>query len=209
MKRSVKDISDKAIEKNLKNWLDIAMENPELWNAGFDWYTDAQDFVYEVYNKFRERIDGLTPYRVAGTVSALSPNNKWERNKIDTETVLTAIAEGLSPDMIKVCTYNPNKLKAFACALGDIEISAKSPKTHSFAMNVGLNSPDHITIDKWHLRACVGVESEGVYPSVESCTAAQYRRIEAITAKVAQELHLKGYQAQAIIWVMIKKVWNR
>jgi len=76
-------------------------------------------------------------------------------------------------------------------------------------MNVGLNSPEHITVDKWHLRACVSKPSEGVVDAVESCTSAQYRRIEALTSKVAKEFGLKGYEAQAIIWVMIKKVWNR
>jgi hypothetical protein len=48
-----------------------------------------------------------------------------------------------------------------------------------------------------------------VFDAVESCTIAQYRRIEMLTSSVAQEYSLKGYEVQAIIWVMIKKIWNR
>ena len=209
MKRTTRKLTNEEIIDNLRPWLVLAMEHPKVWNAGFDWYTEAQDFVYKMYDMFRDRIEGLTPYRVASTVSSLSPNNRWERNMIDTVTVLTAVAEGLSPESVKVCTYNPNKLKAFACAKGDTEITAKSPKTHAFAMNVGLNSPNHITVDKWHIRACLGRPEEGIYPAVETCTASEYRRIESITAELAVEFDLKGYQAQATIWVMIKKIWNR
>ena len=76
-------------------------------------------------------------------------------------------------------------------------------------MNVGLNSADHITIDKWHLRACMFSPEEGIKECVESCTAVQYRRVEKITAKLAKEYDLKGYEFQAIIWVTIKDAWNR
>lgn len=203
-KRSVAQLSDVQIKNRLKAWLEIATKHPDVWNAGMDWYREAQDFVFSTSLEF-----GFKKYEVACIVAILSPNNKWERNKLDTITVLEAYRAGMRPEQIKVCTYNANKLKAFDFLNGNVELSYKSPKTHSFAMNVGLQSPDHITVDKWHLRACVGKPSEGIYDAVESCTAAQYRRVEQLTAEVAHYYHLKGYQAQAIIWVMIKKIWER
>jgi hypothetical protein len=45
--------------------------------------------------------------------------------------------------------------------------------------------------------------------TTESVTSAQYRRIEAITARLAEENKLKAYQLQAVIWVAIKQNWNR
>ena len=76
-------------------------------------------------------------------------------------------------------------------------------------MNVGLLSPDHITIDKWHIRACLTQPKHGIVDTVETVTDKQYRRVEAITAQLAKSCGLKGYEFQAILWVAIKQKWNR
>lgn len=202
MKKTVTKTTDKKIKDNLLRWFNAA--KAEEYKAGMNWYSEAQQFTHSLAKAY-----DLDPYKVAGVVSALSPNNKWERNKIDAATVVKAHLAGIGPDSVKVCTYNANKNKAFEILKGDTEITAKSPKTHAFAMNVGLNSPEHITVDKWHLRACVVGPVDGVEDCAESCTAVQYRRVEAITASLAKDLDLAGYELQAIIWVTIKRVWNR
>jgi len=207
MKRNSRKLTTKEIVTYLISWYKEA--TPEEIQAGIDWYIEAQSFVYDTHEEFNPLIDSLTSYMVAGVLSATSPNNRWERNKVDTVTVLKAIVAGLPPEAVKVCTYNANKIKAFEIGKGNIEISAKSPKTHSFAMNVGLLSADHITIDKWHLRACVTNPTDGIVDCMEGCTATEYRRLEAITADVAHMLGYKGYELQAIIWLTIKRVWNR
>jgi len=202
MKRSVTKITDKDIYENLHNW--FAEATDQEFEDGLLWYNEAQIFTKQIAKAY-----GIEPYKVAGVVSALSPNNKWERNKYDAVTVIKAHIAGIAPEDVKVCTYNPNKMKAFEILRGNTEITSKSPKTHSFAMNVGLMSPDHITIDKWHLRACVTSPSDGIVDCMESCTGVQYRRLEAITADLAHSLGYKGYEIQAIIWVTIKRVWDR
>ena len=202
MKRSVTKLTDKQIYNSLHKW--FAESTAQEREDGKLWYKEAQMFTKYVAEEY-----GIDSYRVAGVVSALSPNNKWERNKYDAITVIKAHLARLSPKDIKVCTYNANKIKAFEILRGDTEITAKSPKTHSFAMNVGLNSPEHITIDKWHLRACVTTPKDGIVDCMESCTSVQYRRIEALTANVAKSLGYKGYELQAIVWVTIKRVWDR
>lgn len=202
MKRSVTKLTDKEIYRNIHNWFAESTEQERT--DGMLWYKEAQMFV-----KYCAEAYDIEPYKVAGVVSALSPNNKWERNKYDAVTVIKAHLADISPSDVKVCTYNANKQKAFEILRGNTEITAKSPKTHSFAMNVGLMSPDHITIDKWHLRACVTLPSDGIVDCMESCTSVQYRRLEALTADVAHSYGIKGYELQAIIWVTIKRVWNR
>ena len=202
MKKTVTKTTDEKIKDNLLRWFNAA--KAEEYKAGINWYSEAQQFTHNLAKAY-----DLDPYKVAGVVSALSPNNKWERNKIDAETVVKAHLSGIGPDSVKVCTYNANKNKAFEILKGNTEITAKSPKTHAFAMNVGLNSPEHITVDKWHLRACVVGPVDGIEDCAESCTAVQYRRVEAITASLAKDLDLAGYELQAIIWVTIKRVWNR
>lgn len=201
MKPTVTKSTDKAIEKNLIQWIEAA--NEDQVKKGVSWYKEAMQFSKELSIKFN-----IESYTVATVVSCLSPNNKWEQNKKDAVTVIEAFQAGIGPEDIKVCTYNANKRKAFRALEGEL-ISEKAPKTHAFAMNVGLNSADHITIDKWHLRACIFGPEEGIKECVESCTAVQYRRVEKITAKLSKEYNLKGYEFQAIVWVTIKDAWNR
>jgi hypothetical protein len=46
-----------------------------------------------------------------GVIAALSPNNKWGRNCIDAEAMIKAWSYGVDPTTVKVCTFNPNKLR--------------------------------------------------------------------------------------------------
>ena len=201
MKKAVTTTTDRIISNNLEAWFDHA----SLYNRtdGLIWYEKAQSFCQQTAATY-----DIDSYTVAGVVSALSPNNKWSRNKVDAITVIEAWLSGKGPDDVKVCTYNANKQKAFRILEGE-SITESSPKTHSFAMNVGLNSPDHITIDKWHIRACLCKPADGVVDTVEGVTPKQYRRIEAITARIAHKHNLKGYEMQAIVWVTIKQAWGR
>ena len=196
MKLSITNYSDTKIKNRLNYWFDQATEQ-EI-KDGKNWYKEAQDFA-----KYLSETYKIDSYVCASVISALSPNNKWQRNKIDAEVVIKAYLNGIDPENIKVCTYNANKVKAFRILKGEI-ITEKSPKTHAFAMNVGLLSSDHITIDKWHLRACLTKEKTDV---VESCTNVQYRRVEKITSQLAKEKGLKGYEFQAIVWVAIRNRW--
>ena len=93
MKRAVTKISDVKIKNKLKSWIHEAYEHPDVWNAGKEWYSEAQDFVFSTALDF-----GFKNYDVACIVAILSPNNKWERNKIDAETVIKAHINGIDPD---------------------------------------------------------------------------------------------------------------
>jgi thermostable 8-oxoguanine DNA glycosylase len=100
--------------------------------------------------------------------------------------------------------------KAFRVLNEGEAIASSAPKTHAFAMNVGLLSPDHVTIDKWHMSGpALTKPIDGVTDTVETVTDKQYRRIEAITAQIAKVNGFKGFELQAIIWVAIKATWNR
>lgn len=202
MKRSITKTTDRKIYNSLKRWLDIANEDQK--RAGLSWYKEAQDFAQYLSQTFN-----IDSYICAAVISALSPNNKWQRNKIDAFNVCQAFKTGMDSKSVKCCTYNANKEKAFAILSGDTSITSKSPKTHSFAMNVGLLSEDHVTVDKWHIRACLASPKEGICDTVEGCTPAQYRRIEAITVKLAKSYKMRGFEVQAIIWTAIKDNWGR
>jgi len=199
-KRSIVNLTDEEIKANLNSW--FASSTDEQIEGGRHWYRAAQVFCKHIATKY-----GLEPYLVASVVSVLSPRNQWERNKFDAEACIKAWKQGKDASSLKVCTFNANKLKAFRILTEGAEIAASSPKTHAFAMNVGLLSNEHITIDSWHVRACLCNPTEGVVPTVDSITAKQYRRIEALTSECAEGL--TGYRYQAIVWVTIKQAWGR
>jgi len=202
-KRSVVKTSDIRIQENLEAWFQAASR--QNIKDGLKWYKDAQLHCIAKAKKF-----AMKPFDYAEIISITSVNNKWPTNKKDTETVVSAYQAGIAPEAIKISTYHANKFKAFRVLNKAQTLEQTSPKTYAFSMNVGLNSPDHVTIDKHHLRACVTLPSEGVVPeATTSITPKQYKRVEALTAQLAHKQGLKGYQYQAIIWLCIKEAWNR
>ena len=202
---TIRQLSDRKIRNKLVRWYGYANADETVILTGLNWYKQAQDFVKEISFTYC-----ISSYTVAGVVSALSPNNKWERNKIDTIAVIEAFQAGKGDDDVKVCTYNCNKTRAFEILRGNKTITERSPKTHAFAMNVGLLSPTHITIDKWHLRACQCRPCDDRSSKLqETVSPLQYRRIEHITAELAHQYGYKGYEFQAIIWCAIKQNWEQ
>lgn len=194
--------TDRVISNNIKAWLDIATR--KQMREGKAWYKEAKRFTKTISKRYK-----IDRYTVAAVISALSPNNKWERNKQDAESMMKAFTGGEGIDSFKCCTYNANKRKAWSILEKGTKIAAKSPKTHAFAMNIGRLSEKHVTIDKWHIRACLCKPREGITDTAESVTPIQYRRIEAITARIAEENKMKAYELQAIVWVTIKQYWGR
>jgi hypothetical protein len=169
--------------------------------AGKMWYDEAKEYVKVLSLRFN------TPQIIcAGVVSALSPNNRWERNKIDAHAVLDAVSKGKDSDQIKVCTYNNNKLKAFAIARGDMRILKQSPKTYAFARNISGEDTHQVTIDKWHLRA-VQTRSKSPKKCKTSVTPLQYKNLERDCQKVAKKYGLEPSVLQATIWVTIRNRW--
>lgn len=201
-KRTITNTADKAIRSNLAKWFAHASDQNML--DGLVWYRDAQEFCAKLASKYE-----ISPYITASVVSCLSPNNKWQRNKADAISVIKAHKQGLGAESVSVCTYDANKRKAFRVLSEGEGIASSAPKTHAFAMNVGLLSPHHVTVDKWHIRSCLCTPKAGIVDTVETVTAKQYRRIEAITAQLAKREGLKAYELQAIVWVTIKESWGR
>lgn len=189
----------KKIRKNLRTWYHRSSLQERI--DGVNWYSDAQEWSQQLTREFN-----VTPSVAAAVISALSPNNRWERNKLDAAVVLAAAESNTPIDSVRVCTYNANKAKAFDIATGKVSIEKTAPKTFAFAKNVGDLDGNHVTIDKWHLRAC-HTTSLNYTKAPEVCTKKQYLLIEQETLKVAKEFNLKGYEFQAIIWVTIRNRW--
>lgn len=155
---------------------------------------------------------GFTPAVGAAVFAALSPNNDYHGNLRDTDKLLSAAHQGLSLDDFSVCTYHPNKRKAWAIANGaDPLQEIVALKTRNFYLNV--SNPDDplpVTIDG-HMRNIWFNERKPLQ-------AADWRRAVRVDAKLYTKIaegvrYLakdKGYavanQMQGILWITWRKL---
>ena len=94
---------------DIKNILAMYMQaTPVDTQEGKVWYTNAHQICSALSDKYK-----LPLSTVVGVVSALSPNNKWDRNCQDEEQLIKAWHAGAEMDSVKVCTFNANKDKAW------------------------------------------------------------------------------------------------
>jgi len=105
----------RANTRNISGMLMLASQADIL--SGLDWYQRA----YNLAVRFIHTYDGLTMGQAVGVIAALSPNNKWERNCINAEAMIKTWSIGGDYNVIKVCTFNPNKAKAIAILSLDME----------------------------------------------------------------------------------------
>jgi hypothetical protein len=178
------------VSKNLDHYFNLATD--EQINDGLNWYKKANQFCRD-----QEQIFGIGSDVIASVLSALSPRNKWATNLKDTVTVLNAVKNGQGPTDVKVSTFHTNKFKAFALALGTIQITNESRKTYSFVCNVGNLDEARATVDVWHLRACFN-------QTIGALGQIAYDQLERLTISKAKKLGLKGFEYQAIIWASVQ-----
>ena len=186
------------ISRNLDYFFNLA--TPEDVKQGKRWYQEANQFCEDVAKEYN-----TTPLQVASVVSALSPRNRWEQNLIDAKKVFQAIQEGKEAEEIKVCTFHKNKFKAFELAKGNIFITEDSPKTYNFVRNIAHLDPTALTVDIWHIRACLKQ-----FKNIGSAQIGKvaYQQIKSLTIKKAQKLGLTGFEYQAILWLSVQNNIN-
>lgn len=177
---------------NLKKRFSDATD--DQFQRGLSWYADFNELMKLISIEFCKDVETVT-----AVFCALSPRNKLGRNVYDTLQVLHADEAGEGSESVKVCTFDNNKEKAFDILSGDDNISSSALKTYSFLQNVAHLSPEYVTVDSWHLKACLGPYYQG------SLTALRYRQLVEITIDTAEELNVEPYQLQAIVWNEIRE----
>lgn len=182
------------VKENLLHFYNEVKDDQDLVSQGEAWYLQANIWCERVAVNY-----GISTYKVASVLSALSPRNKWERNKVDAEAVIKTWRKGGSPNDIKVCTFTSNKQKAFDILNSVAEIEPKSLKTRAFLLNIAYLDTEAVTIDVWHLRACF---DRMIVP--KSLTPKIYDQLQKLTIKLAKERGLRGYEFQAIVWGAVR-----
>ena len=146
---------------------------------------------------------------VIGVVSALSPNNKWERNIINAEDLCTAFINGQDMDSIKVSTYHKMKEKAWSILQSmpsydeTIDI-LNGKKIVSFFRNISGDETD-ITIDG-HARNIYYNDKQGLTTPNTNIKKNEYKDIQKAYARASKKLGIKAYELQAITWVAWRRI---
>ena len=163
-----------------------SLSNEEI-REGMSWYRDAHNFCLEVSKHTRTEL-----FIVVGVLSALSPRNKWHRNKVDTIELIKRGKRG------KYATFNANRDKALkilnANSIGEVKGILNGRKITSFFNNIvypTVNST--VTIDVWAFRT---VELEHKNKN--------YSIAEQAYKNVANKLGIKAHNLQAMLWTNIR-----
>ena len=183
---------------------------------------------YKVANKSCGAIAKKTQMHsaiVVGVLSALSPNNKWERNIIDTENICMAYKSDIPLDEVKVCTYNANKEKAIKIlgilksGSSDLEndireiLNGNKVKAFFDCIHNYETNKTTVCIDG-HAKAIYIGEKFALSSNSSNITNKQYRVISQAYIDATKEINESEgtsylpYQIQAITWVAWRRIHN-
>jgi hypothetical protein len=175
---------------------------------GIDWYARANRAAKRI-----GRAHGI-PLRVVVTVmAALSPNNRWEKNVIDTDRMCAVFAKGRTIRAVRVSTYGANKRKAwrvlreFARAGGRTPHDTfrdilNGPKTMAFYSNI-MGMTDWATIDGHARNIAYGSRVPLEHAAVTSIV--EYRSLVADYIEAGRRRGINAPTMQAVTWT----AWRR
>lgn len=164
-----------------------------------EWYYEIHD-----YCKTLAEYHDIPMIKVAGILSALSPNNTFKSNIKSLERFLRTSGN------CKVTTFGSQKRKAQAIleASSSItesevkELLGKGLKTRSFFENIYRpENSQAVTVDLWQIR---WAKSMGIMPENGTLTDKRYRDISAAVKDYAKGLGMMPHEFQALTWVKIR-----
>ena len=196
---------------DIKNILAMYMQaSPVDTQEGTVWYNNAHQICSALSDKYK-----LPLSTVVGVVSALSPNNKWDRNIFDAENIIHAYCMGY--DYPKVCTFSSNKDKAITILECEIDSSdnicaiLKGNKTIAFFRGILTNGQcDEITVDGHAFNIWRGMyTSLNEVPAISNKlykTVSDAYKQAAVTINNLEGTKYSAAEIQAITWVTHRRV---
>jgi hypothetical protein len=172
---------------------------------GAQWYFNAQSAALIMSERYRVSLEIC-----AGVISALSPNNKWERNLIDADALIRAYSVGGidHAGTIKVATYNANKNKALLILEGERSLDILGGlKVRAFYDCI--LGGDSVCIDghayaTWKGERIPTTRTPSITPKVYAAISEDYRQT-AVAVNNILRAEYSAAQIQAITWT----VWKR
>ena len=172
---------------------------------GNAWYGVAKSIAIVLADQY-----GVTTAQAVGVLAALSPRNKWSRNVVDAETLISAYVAAGSEQarLTKCCTFSANKEKAIkvlesgAETIPTILEILSGPKLREFASCIAGLPDCCIDGHAW----CIWQGSRVTLADVPSIGVKLRREIKADYAQAAADLGLSASELQAITWVTWRRI---
>ncbi len=183
-----------AMTSNLLWWY---ASDRTLARTGHDWYLHAHALMGSW---------GVSARLGSGVVSALSSNNRWARNLIDAENLISNFIRGGREAALQTrcCTFNAGKLRAVRILESDTFSVLKGPKQRAFSYCIENPSrSDVVCVDghAWH--AAIGRERH-ILSEAGGMTAKQYATVSAAYFRAASVLGLRPMVLQAAVWTVYR-----
>jgi hypothetical protein len=161
-------------------------------NRGINWYNEAREFCQSIAVKYNK------PYmQVCAVLAALSPRNKWERNKIDCEELVKGNASH------KYATFSSNVLKGIKCLMAqtyqEVITILNSNKVTAFFDNIFNMYSQLVTIDTHMYQVIFGRVPQQI-------SDREYNELSQMIIDIANEFKLIPYELQAIVWITKKEL---
>lgn len=165
-----------------------------------DWYSDAYEFANELALKHN-----LSIVQVANVIAALSPQMKWEKNKLNAKEAIEAYVayrDGwLTRDQLpKVHTFTAMSNNAYAILFG--EHFTLGQKTASFAANI-LGNYNVVTVDSLAMSILLGFyRKAGSYKIYKVA----YKYAQSLYIEASKQLGISPAHLQAVVWVVCRRL---
>lgn len=144
---------------------------------------------------------------VAGTFSALSPNNDYLGNLRSTVTLLQGFRDGVDVWDLTVSTYKVCAERAWRCLKGEDFLSfTKGPKTRAFYQNImDPSDPIPVTIDG-HMMSIWRGQRMTMKEAVWMRPRLKYEDIAEGVREVARECNWIANRVQSTLWFTWKRI---
>ena len=174
--------------KNIINIYNLA--TPEEIKHGVTWYKKA----YIESKKLALKYD-IPLHIVIGVIAGLSPNNKWDRNIENADTMINAFINGNAIESFKVSTYNKMKEKAWLILetmphYDETITILNGKKIVSFYKNINGDETE-ITIDG-HARNIFYNDRQGLTTPKTNITKLEYAKIQQAYLKASKKIKVNG-----------------
>ena len=189
-----------------KNILDYYHQATQVeYSNGRLWYLNAHHQCEYLAIKH-----SLPLNKVIGMTAALSPRNRWSRNLIDVENLLShAGTFGINSDDIydvKVATFNGNKIKAINILqdTSDVDMSSHlgGSKVISFYRCILNPSGQDVCLDGHSIAVASGTKRiTGL-----SLSGKHYLNLAALYVEAASQVNLTPSELQAITWLVYRRI---
>ncbi len=198
------DKSNGQIRDRIRAWHALATSAQRA--QGKAWYPAAQAFCRDLAERA-----GITRAQAAGVVAALSPSCYWDLNKRQAEALCLARTNDIALEDVVVSTYGVQARKAYTILglssgpmVSNISglLGKTAHKTRAFFYNMLDVVSITVTIDR-HILAALGFDRR-----IHTERLHVYERLAQAFRDVAEELGLRAYELQAIVWLTYKETVN-